>query len=310
MELKWLSEFDIHQIHDLFSICFKNNELSNDFFKWKYFENPVGNAFVCGFFDNDKLIASGALLPELLFFEKKSDVIYKCTDLMTDPNYRGKGLAKKMVDALTKRGLNESFLLYTICSKIASKSFFGSGWRHQDEMIYFFRIPFLPSLANKHIGNIHFDNLNVVIDQLNLPYDEDYSTYLKNSLKWRTANTKFKYGIYVIKKDNISHFILFSIVRDIIQIVYFTDFSSRKIKNQLFRKLHDFGNLSKKKQIALLPKRTFLFLLFVNKGYLTNLFSFGKMRSTMDLNIIQSKDKTANINFFVNQITMLNYDDI
>jgi len=310
MELKWLSKFEINQIQDLFSICFGNDDLSSDFFKWKYFENPVGNALVCGIFDNDRLIASGALLPEFFFFQNKSNVIYKCTDLMTDPKYRGQGLAKKLVEELTKKGLNESFLIYTICSKIATKSFLKAGWLHHDEMIYFFRLPFIPSKYEMQTGAIHFQDLNVVIDQLNLPFEENYSMHLKNMLKWRISNSKFKYGIYELKQENISQFVLFSMVKNIIQIVYFTDYSSRKMKNQLFRKMHNIGKPTKKKFIALLPRRTSLFFFFIKQGYITNLFSFGRMKSTMDLNIIQSNNKIMDVKGFANQIRMLNYDDI
>lgn len=310
MELRWLGRADVDQLHNLFTKCFDFEILSKDFFKWKYFDNPAGEALVCGLFDGTKLIASGALLPELIDYQGCSKLVYKCTDLMTDPVYRGKGLAKKLVHNLTKQGLEKSDFLYTICSKVATKSFVRADWSYIDKMIYFVRFPLFSILkTNTYILN-HRSNFDEVISSFNVLGSENEVKILKEELLWRVQNPKFHYGIYELVEHGISHFIVFSELNRSIQLVYFTTYSSEKILNMLFARLHNDARKSKRKVISLLHAKTHYFSFFIKKGYITNLFSFCKMKSILDLNFISKKNDIEFFFFWKNQISTINYDDL
>lgn len=310
MELRWLERTDVEKLHNLFTLCFDFQTLSNDFFKWKYFDNPVGEALVCGLFDGTKLIASGALLPELIDYQGSSKLIYKCTDLMTDPAYRGKGLAKKLVHNLTKQGLEKSDFLYTICSKVATKSFLRADWSYIDKMIYFVRFPLFSILkTNTHILH-HRSNFEDVISSFNVLGRENEVKILKEELLWRVQNPKFNYGMYELVEQGISHFIVFSELNRSVQLVYFTSYSSEKTLKMLFGRLHTDARKTNRKVISLLPANTHYFSFFIKKGYLTNLFSFGRMQSLLDFNFISIQSDVDFISFFERKLSMLNYDDV
>jgi GNAT superfamily N-acetyltransferase len=310
MELKLLARCDINDVYSLFRLCFESNDLIVDFFVWKYFDNPVGEAVLYGFYDGSKLIASGALIPELIHYNDEKIIIYKCTDLMTDPSYRGKGLAKKLVSNLTEIGLQKSGFIYTICSKVATKSFLQSGWTYQDKMIYFFRLPYF---------NIHFCNMAIKLHKLNLteiisffdiPLSVDKTNDLKKQLQWRVQNPKFNYGIYEINIEGVSHFMIYSEIKNTIQLVYFSEYSSKKILNVLFHQLHHDAKMLKKSVISLLPYKTKYFFFFIQKRYFVNLFTFGKMKSILNFNYISEFQDPAFEMFFKSRITMFNYDDL
>ncbi len=311
MELVWLNKSHLPEIFRLFQTCFNANTITEQFFLWKYFENPDGDAILCGVFDDQRLIASAALLPENIFLPNEKKKLLKFTDLMTDPAYRGKGLAKKIVQQMTEKGLQETKVIYTICSKIATKSFLHAGWNKQDAMLYFFRIPMLPLLQNFHNTQLHKVNLNDVIDHLILPYSEEESICLKQRLLWRTQNPKFNYAIITKQINGISHFILFSTHLKTYQIVCYSEYSDSKTLAILFRKLHFTSYKSRKYVVSLQPKKNQLYFFLLSKGYLFNLFSFGKMKSILDLNFIVSEKENLHLNYYLkNKISSINYDDL
>jgi GNAT superfamily N-acetyltransferase len=311
MELVWLNKSHLPEIFRLFQTCFNANTITEQFFLWKYFENPDGDAILCGVFDDQRLIASAALLPENIFLPNEKKKLLKFTDLMTDPAYRGKGLAKKIVQQMTEKGLQETKVIYTICSKIATKSFLHAGWNKQDAMLYFFRIPIFPLIRNFHNPELHTDKLNYVIDHLILPYSEEESFCLKQRLYWRTQNPKFNYAIITLQLNGISHFILFSTHLKTYQIVCYSEYSDSKTLEILFRKLHFISYKSRKYVVSLQPKKNHSYFFFLSKGYLFNLFSFGKMKSILDLNFIVSGRENLHLNYYLtNKISSINYDDL
>lgn len=310
MELRWLGRDDVKNLHNLFTVCFKSQTLSLDFFNWKYFENPAGEALVCGLFEDTKLIASGALIPELIDYNGTSKLIYKCTDLMTDPTCRGRGLAKQLVSCLTNKGLEKSDFLYTICSKVATKSFLRADWLYIDKMIYFVRFPLFSILKSDIKIICHRSNFSEVISSFNLSGTENEIKIIKDALLWRLQNPKFRYGIYELVDQGTSHFIVFSELNRSIQLVYYTPYSSNKKLNTLFSRLHMDARKTNRKVISLLPANTQYFPFFLKKGYLTNLLSFGKMQSLLDLNFITTQIDAGFIALFESKLSMLNYDDV
>jgi hypothetical protein len=143
-----------------------------------------------------------------------------------------------------------------------------------------------------------------------LPVSENEVKILKDELLWRVQNPKFHYGMYELVEQGISHFIVFSELNRSIQLVYFTTYSSKKILRKLFGRLHKDARQTNRKVISLLPANTQYFSFFIKKGYLTNLFSFGKMQSLLDLNFISKQNDAGFISFFERKLIMLNYDDL
>jgi hypothetical protein len=116
--------------------------------------------------------------------------------------------------------------------------------------------------------------------------------------------------MYELVEQGVSHFIVFSELNRSVQLVYFTTYSSEKTLKMLFGRLHADARKTNRKVISLLPAKTHYFSFLIKKGYITNLFSFGKMQSLLDLNYISIQNDVDFISFFERKLTMLNYDDI
>ena len=295
----------MQQISDLFFECF-NDRINILFFDWKYFQNPNGYSFLAGVFEEGELIASGALLPEYLGSKK----ILKFTDLMTSPYHRNKGLSKKTVAFLTEIGLKETGIIYTLCSKTATRSFQRLGWKHVTNIIYVFK-PIFPSL-----------NLNKLSSKYKLIDKEFFSSFFETlnfneqkkniyeTLLWRIQNPKFDYKL-VYNINNTSQFLIFSERNKNAFILYIGDFDSPK---QLFKLLYQYNyiikNLKIKNSILLTISRLPLNKRFFLIGYLYNFLNKGKMSSILDLNIICTSDQNELIEEIKNHFSPYFYDDI
>jgi hypothetical protein len=80
MNYKILNIKDMNQLNGLYQLAF-DDILPINFFEWKYFANPFGEAVVLGMYIEDELVGSGALIPEKIKFNSITrfcrDVKYK-----------------------------------------------------------------------------------------------------------------------------------------------------------------------------------------------------------------------------------------
>ena len=88
-QFRELSQKDINSIDSLFSDAF-GYKPNKKLIKWKYFQNPRGQAVIVGAFYGDTLVASGAMTPEKINFFGETKIVYKFADLMTHPNHQRK----------------------------------------------------------------------------------------------------------------------------------------------------------------------------------------------------------------------------
>ena len=174
---KKLDSSHLNTIDELFAVVF-NYDSNQKLIQWKYFDNPSGNAICIGAFWGDKLVASGAMLPENMMVFDKPMTLYKSTDLMTHPDHQRKGLSKQ-INAMLKEesSKNQPIFAYTLCSHDATKSFLKNNWTHVGQFINYFKPTVLlkiTSVFNKKKNNNikKFDAINSLLD--NFPFQNNF----------------------------------------------------------------------------------------------------------------------------------------
>lgn len=294
-----MSKEDLIAINKLYRNCF-NDEIVDNFFEWKYFSAFQHETVVVGLFDKNELIASGALLFEMIAGNGKIIKTLRCTDLMTHPNHRGKGASKKISNALNEY-ISESKVdvVYTMCSKIATKSFLKTGWKFQKPIHYYFKPSVLSQLSNLFLkqnkGLLYNDSLDVLCDVYKNKFSDD--EFLK-FIEWRYSNLKYHYQL-IFSKDK-QEFIIYTIHNNFLFIIDF------EVKHFSFLKyLDEIVTDEKVRGIIVLSSsnniKKMKFSIF--KGYFVNKFKFGVLKSLLDFNIFRGEQN-------LNKVYSYNYDDI
>ena len=305
MEIRLLNVNDLHQVSNLYFECF-HDQIKSSFFNWKYFQNPNGSSYLAGIYEGNELIASGALLPEFLGSKK----ILKFTDLMTSPHHRNKGLSKIIVSFLTEIGLEETGIIYTLCSKTATRSFQKLGWSHFDNIIYIFR----PSLINFGFKKVKSDfkviENEFISSYLNRFKINSQQSQILKTLEWRIQNPKFNYRLIYNTKD-ASQFLIFSERNKNAFILYIHESNSTsQLKNLLRQFFVVIKNLKIKNSILLSIPRLTINKTFFFRGYFYNFLDKGKMSSILDLNIICTGDQKSIVEKIRKEFSPFFYDDI
>lgn len=326
-EIRLLTEHNEQAWNRLFTFTFTTG-LPDNLFKWKYFSNPFGNAIVAGAFANNELVAAGALIPELNYFDGNKELLYKFTDLMVNPAHQKRGLANKIIARLNKEAVtNNAGLLYTLCSKIATKGFLKNNWCYKGQMINYFKPRQLLRLQ------FAFNNPQKLIDNKTISIASDtsllqsYFTEPKPShqflismnnewLNWRLKHPRFHYNVLLYNSGNavVGYLLLSNNTQtNMLSIVDVGAVANDpKIKDELLVAA-EFEAFKSSSRALVVPcmHQSHLRQLIKGKNYLSNPFKRGPLKSELDFNICFLKDAS----YYGDQtqmfdISALNYDDI
>lgn len=82
---------NIKELSEIYELCFGVKH-SESYFKWKYLDNPSGQAVAYVAMHGNRIAAFYGMIPETYVIGEKTEVIYQSMDTMTHPAYRRKGL--------------------------------------------------------------------------------------------------------------------------------------------------------------------------------------------------------------------------
>jgi len=218
----WMNQFII-----LYDKCFSNSTNKN-LVKWRYLDNPYKDLLVCVAIDKDKIVANYAASPCELIYKSK---LYKSglsLNVMTDPDYRGRGLFINLALKLYKYMHENAYTLtfgfpnYIINPTYPSKL----------DWTIMYEIPTL-ELKLTNLSSISYDRKKIIEDNSfslnynNCRYDENliYLHKTKAYLKWRYFhNPQNKYKNFVIRgsNDNVKSYIICKHYKEKINIVDFS----------------------------------------------------------------------------------------
>lgn len=206
MEVKKLDyEKDIDEAVKLCNKCFPN-EVSKEYFVWKHKENPFGRSYGLVAIEEEKIIGLRMFMKWKFSSGDKILNALRPVDTCTHPDYRGKGIFKK----LTLKGITETkgeydFIFNTPNSQ-SIDGYLGMGWQKFEKPLHY-RLGFVNLFS---IGN-KFDILDINdMDLDNLPTcNSEFSTQLSQKyLKWR-----YKFLKYKIAKFQDQTIVVFRLVR-------------------------------------------------------------------------------------------------
>jgi hypothetical protein len=90
------NEFDIEkcnisELSQMYRHCF-NQDVSSDYFLWKYVNNPAGEVVAYDAKHEQALAGFYGVIPEVFVIDGKHKTVFQSMDTMTHPNYQKKGL--------------------------------------------------------------------------------------------------------------------------------------------------------------------------------------------------------------------------
>lgn len=285
---------DVDELVHLYHQCFRDS-ISREFFLWKYFSTFKEDTIVIGLFYEEKLVASGAMLYELVKSGEGYLKTLRCIDLMTHPNFQGKGLSKKVTKQLTEESLRKSVdCIYTMCSKVASKSFLRNGWKYKDDVFYYYR-PYLFSVIKGILFKRKFTSFNSESLEFHTLFDQADESY-KRYLQWRYANPKYRY--HFIKLG--ASYLVYSIQNNFLVLIDFSD-AIQNISTYLDVIViqHKLKGVLFVSSISQIKNKSFSFF----SGYFVNRLKFGPLSSLLDFNIFYTHNS-------FNFVYAINYDDV
>ncbi len=222
--------------------CF-GMDVSDDYFKWKYFDNPSGPCigFIAREGKTNKVISFYGAIPQKYMVDGRETIIYQACDTMTHTQFRKKGLypilARECYAYLKKR--NNFFMIGIGGSAQSFPVLKHFGWR----VIFHFRSYFKPKFfcsfyflrkyaSERFVAEDSLDPLKVLItDQVSS--SAIMSPRNLDHFKWRISNPNFQYKIVSCrKKDIIRGFIVFYVQNNKILLFDF-NFADRSAQKAL-----------------------------------------------------------------------------
>ena len=320
-QFRELSQKDMNSIDSLFSEVFSYKS-NKKLIKWKYFQNPCGQAVIVGAFYEDTLVASGAMTPEKINFFGETKIVYKCTDLMTHPNHQRKSLSTKINGLLLEhKQIKSSLFTYTLCSKLATKSFLNNNWSHLDSIFYFFK-PLLFIKLSSLISPIKlqsiefFDSVGNTLD--NYKFENNHSKISVNKssefINWRTANPNFIYKLICHRNNQreVDGYLIYSISENnVLNIIDVETGENISVFKKLVRGAESVALKEKHKAIVVFCLlRSSLGKLFKSKRYFVNPYQKGPLKSLLDLNFFSQASTEELLKIDLWDIYALSYDDV
>lgn len=203
---------EIGAIARLYSRCFGREE-SVDFFKWRYLENPAGQAVCLVARHNKDIVGSCAMIPENFYVFGEERRLYKCCDLMVDSGHRNHGLAKKLIGSSAEY-LKQSgpIFLYTL-SGASTHLFLKNHWLKLGNFNQYFK--HRAQLKIKFIfRNVEYLYKKGILRTISSVRDicKDYIFKIDNTdihiakdekyLLWRLGDPRYKYKIIGYYENN------------------------------------------------------------------------------------------------------------
>jgi hypothetical protein len=319
-ESRLLTEDDIPKLDELFLFSFGIQPKAS-FFKWKYFSNPIGASIVVGLFDGDILVGSGALLPDKTIWKKQVIKSMKFTDLMTNPNYRKRGVSKQISNLLTNVLEKDCAFLYALCSNISTKSLCGTGWTYINKIQNYFKPSILLRFKHLFIHSKsysfvkHFHTLTNQLDDFTFNlHNHEINIYKSvEFLSWKMSNPNYTYELICNYNSDgkVISYLIYSIRNQQISIVDFDFENDFEDVTALLLFVEKQSIINRLKGVVIIGlKNSQLSSFLLSKGFLTNSYERGPLVSHLDFDVCVKTELPEGFDLTRCSVRPLNYDDI
>lgn len=192
-----------------------------NFFRWKHLENPFGKSYGLLALDGEKIVGLRMFMFWEFTTQRGKIKAIRPVDTVTDENYRGKGVFKKLTLDGLQNILGKYEIIFNTPNKNSLPGYLKMGWRKLESVDYF-RV----GLINPFIKSSSFSI--ILTHQINFKKEKSIShsgTFLSDEfLKWRYKDPMYhvahfsseeNYVIYKKNKINkISSLVIYEIIGD------------------------------------------------------------------------------------------------
>jgi|694.fasta_scaffold03109_14 hypothetical protein len=298
-------ESNLASLTELMKTCF-NMKVGQDYFKWKYFDNPAGEIVAYSASSEGKIISYSGVIPELYWENGKVIKIYQAVDTLTHPDFRRHGLFKKLAN-MCYADIAQSEKAYIILAFPVPVSYDGFvnklGW----EKVFFWQFRFCYSFVFKAFSlfpefkstSLHFRSIQNIDSQITTYFSvrKSYFNLEKffdaKTFQWKVLLNKHKkyeaLGIY--EANNLIGIAVFHLDSpkschlvwiDFIDQAHFNFASFKKTVHHLFA-------LTKRRCIyTWSPTSNFQKRIFNRIGFLQNPFNKGPFKEKMPFIVLNS----------------------
>ncbi len=88
---------DINCLLSLYKIVWPNREIDEEYWNWKYRDNPFGKPLILVALKEDKIVGHEALWPMPLSVNGINQLSYQSVDSMVHPDFRGRGIFNNLI---------------------------------------------------------------------------------------------------------------------------------------------------------------------------------------------------------------------
>ena len=237
MEMKLLTEKEFNEYIPSFSKLFEvsfNRKIKEEFFKWRYLDNPVKDLLVAVAIDKGEIVANYSVSPMLV---ERDGNVYKTAismTTMTHPKYEGRGLfnslAKMIYDEMKRRNY---VAVWGFPNSISHGVFIKKlGWKDVYEIpTMSLNLDKLEMIKNNDDFNVVKNNCFDIFE--NEVQNHNYHTKKsKEYYQWRYAKHPYNiYENYVVEKDQeyVGNMVI-KIYNNSIDIIEFNFIEDEEIK--------------------------------------------------------------------------------
>jgi hypothetical protein len=200
---------DVPEIIRLLKTSLSDNHTASNFL-WKHYDNPFGKSYGLLACDEGQIV--GVRMFMFWEFRQMNKIVraIRPVDTITHPNYRGRGIFKK----LTLEGLQKNEGNYDIIFNTPNSNSFPGylklGWKKFDHPLNYYISIILPSSGySKQITLVERIELPIGITEF--PSEFFKTNFTENYFKWRFRSNEYSFAMF--KEDNSILFLIYRIKR-------------------------------------------------------------------------------------------------
>jgi GNAT superfamily N-acetyltransferase len=192
---------DIPEIVDLLRTSLSETN-DKEHFLWKHYKNPFGKSYGLLAFDEEKIVGVRMFMFWDFYGEGEIVKAIRPVDTITDPDYRGKGIFKK----LTLQGLEDCQgkfdIIFNTPNKNSKPGYLKMGWKEYPTPLIFKVALVLPFTSAKiKIYSLPVSKLSLT--NLNLNQTGFHTHVTKEFIHWRYKDPVYKAAVVEIKGKEI-----------------------------------------------------------------------------------------------------------
>lgn len=302
--IKQITRQELPLLLPLMEHCF-NMKVEEEYFKWKFLNNPSGEFVGFGAFKAGELLGFNGIIPERYIVNGREQIIFQLGDVMTHASIRRMGMFEKLANACYNQiRENHPLVVIGFGGEISTYGLLKMGWKKVKIFNYFFkhrihcRWTALLNQPDKNYIVKPAGDLQEIVelhDSYTYRNEPIHQVFSKEYLSWKISNPRRKYHTLVCYHNGQAVGYIIYYLED--GKVFIFDFvvSNQKVSKALLKKAYKFcfenqcsGVISVAAAGSLMAKR------LKKAGFLHNPFSKGPLHVRVPFMVLVDNKQDTN----------------